>query len=166
MATDKSEPRVGLILQVGALAVVTLVIVHAALTTYFDRVAQAEELRKYGDLKPEALLNMRDDEKARLASGPLPIEKAMQQIVTKGRRASVEITPAVSKDLAPLQGWARMPAQVPSEMTAEAPAGSEAPGDAGATATAIDAGPSKTKADHARGDGGAGPGRGSPKSKP
>jgi hypothetical protein len=143
MATDKSEPRNGIIAKVAVVAIATLVVVRAGLVTYFDRIASAEEHRKLGEAKPAALLGLREDEKARLYSGPLPIDKAMQQIAAKGRQASPEISPTASKDLAPLQGWVRMPAQVPTEMTAEplpaAPAfGADAAKDAGAAATTID----------------------------
>ncbi|HXN32217.1 MAG TPA: hypothetical protein VN894_10160, partial [Polyangiaceae bacterium] len=84
MATDKSQPRVGLIFKIGALASVVLFAVHAFLVSYFDDVAQAEEHRKFGDVKPEALLNARADERGRLASGPVPIDKAMQQLAARG----------------------------------------------------------------------------------
>jgi hypothetical protein len=127
MAIDKSEPRSGLILKIGVLAVATLVAVHASLVAYFDHIAQAEEHRKFGDVKPEALLSVRASEKERLSSGPVPIEKAMRELATRGRTASPEIVPSASKDLAPLQGWSKMPAEVPPAMTAPREA-SPAPG--------------------------------------
>src|SRR5271165_2573520 len=103
MATDKSEPRVGLILKVSVFSIVVLIGLHAFLVAYFDEVAQAEEHRKIVDAKPEALMNARADEKARLASGPTPIDKAMQQIAQRGRtEASPMIMPSASKDVAPL----------------------------------------------------------------
>ena len=43
-------------------------------------MAQAEEQRKYGDIKPEALMSLRADEKQRLTSGAMPIDKAMQSL--------------------------------------------------------------------------------------
>jgi hypothetical protein len=133
MATDKSEPRVGLILKAGVLAIATLLVVHAALVAYFDHIAQAEEHRKFGDTKPEALWSVREAESASLTSGPMPIDKAMQQIAARGRMAaSPDIMPSVSKDTAPLQGWVKMPAHVPVEMTAP-PAATGLPNDAGVT---------------------------------
>ena len=42
----------------------------------FSRVAQQ---------KPKALLELRADEEARLHEGPVPIEAAMQELVTRGR---------------------------------------------------------------------------------
>jgi hypothetical protein len=134
MATDKSQPRVGLILKIGALAIVTLLVVHATLVAYFDDVAQAEEHRKFGEVKPEALLSVRADERSRLSSGSMPIDKAMQQLAARGRTAaSPDIMPSASKDLAPLQGWTKMPGVVPPAMTApEPPPVLGPPGDAGA----------------------------------
>jgi hypothetical protein len=116
MATDKSEPRVGVILKVAAVSIATLIAVHAVLVAYFDDIARAEERRKFGDVKPEALTSVRADEKARLTSGPMPIDKAMQQLATRRRTAIPEIMPTVSRDLAPLQGWTKMPVEVPRAM--------------------------------------------------
>ena len=119
MATDSTEPRTGLILRLGGLTLVTLLAVHGLLSAYFDHMAKAEQLRKAGGIVPEALNAMRDDEKTRLASGAMPIDKAMQMLVEKGRMgAGPEITPQASKDVAPLQGWSKMPGEVPAAMTA------------------------------------------------
>ena len=120
MASDKSDPRVGLILQVGVLAIVTLAITHVVLSAYFDRMERGEVQRKVGS--PEALMSLRADEKQRLNTGATPIDKAMQMLVTKGRmNASPDIMPSASKDLAPLQGRTKLPGQVPLAMTASAP---------------------------------------------
>jgi hypothetical protein len=160
MATDKSEPRSGVILKVGALSIVALVAAHATLVAYFDHIAQAEEHRKFGDVKPEALLNMRADEKERLSSGPMPIDKAMQQIAARGRMgASLDIVPTASRDLAPLQGWSKMPAEVPGAMTAPreataATAGAPPMVDAGAAAFVDGAAPKALRPDRARPDAG------------
>jgi hypothetical protein len=120
MASDKSDPRVGLIFQVGILAIITLIAVHMTLTAYFDRINRAEIRRKVG--LPEALMSLRADQEQKLNDGSMPIEQAMQMLVTKGRMgASPDIQPSASKDLAPLQGWTKMPGQVPAAMTAPPP---------------------------------------------
>jgi hypothetical protein len=120
MATDKSEPRIGIIAQVALIAIVTLIAVRGVLGAYFDRIAHAEEMRKIGT--PEALKSLRADEKLRLQSGPMPIEQAMQTLATKGRMgASPNVMPSASKDVAPLQGWLKLPGEVPSAMTAPPP---------------------------------------------
>ncbi len=137
MATDKSEPRIGIIFRVGFLTVVTLIAVHTALNAYFDQMAGAEEQRKIGSTVPTALNNLRADELKRLNEGPMPIEKAMQDMAAKGRKdVSPDIAPSASHDLGPLQGWQKMPAEVPVQMT-EAP-----PAAAAADAGAPDAAPS------------------------
>jgi hypothetical protein len=149
MATDKSEPRVGLIIKVGVVAVVVLVGVHSALIAYFDRIVIAEETKKTGGKSPE-LTSVRNDEKARLSSGPVPIEAAMQQLAARGRMgASPELVPTASRDVSPLQGWTKMPSDVPAPMMAAATAASApaAAGDAGAAdaapSTATDSGTKK-----------------------
>ncbi len=119
MATDKSEPRVGVIAQVAILSIVTLVAIHAALLAYFDHESYAEEMRKVGTAPPNALLSVRADERERLSSGSTPIDKAMQQLAAKGRMgASPDIMPSASRDVSPLQGWTKLPGIVPPAMTA------------------------------------------------
>jgi hypothetical protein len=137
MATDKSEPRIGLIFRIGVISCVVLATVRFALATYFDEVTQGEVHRKVVDAKPEALLSLRSDEQKRLTEGPLPIAQAMQELVAKGRAsASPEIAPAESKDVAPLQGWIRMPAEVPLPMAIGAAPSASPSGAASALAPA------------------------------
>jgi hypothetical protein len=159
MATEPTDPKTGLIAKLGLLSIATLILVHLGLNAYYDRMAKAEERRKVAT--PDALNSARTDEKARLASGSLPIDKAMQQLVDKGRmNAGAAISPMVSKDVAPLQGWTKLPGEVPPAMTA-APAPTTEPatsalagqadggamsgqaGDAGATGAKPDGGPMK-----------------------
>jgi hypothetical protein len=122
MATDRTDPRVGLIVRIGVLSIGMLLLIHAALVSYFDRMARAETYRKVGSLKPEALLSMRADERQRLASGPMPIEKSMQTMAAKGRMGMApELAPSASKDVGPLQGWSQMPSEVPPTMLAPDP---------------------------------------------
>jgi hypothetical protein len=121
MESDKSDPRVGLIFQVAILAIITLIAVHMTLSAYFDHMNRAEIRRKVG--LPEALMSLRADEKEKLSTGPVPIDQAMQMLATKGRmNASPDIVPSASKDIAPLQGWIKLPGQVPPAMTAPPPA--------------------------------------------
>jgi len=136
MAFDKSEPRVGLIFQIGLFVVVTLVGTRAALIAYFADMASDEEHRKIGMVVPTALLSLRADEDQRLTSGPMPVEQAMQAIVAHGRMgASPDIMPSASRDLGPMQGWMKMPNEVPSQMTAAAESDGGAPVTSAAPAT-------------------------------
>jgi hypothetical protein len=134
MATDKSEPRMGLIFRIGFLAVFTVIGVRASLMSYFDEIERGEFHRKFGEIQPEALQNLRASERDRLTAGALPISVAMQHLATQGRVAvSPEIAASASRDTAPLAGWSKMSADVPSAMTA--------PPSAPETATASSASP-------------------------
>ncbi|MCL2447545.1 MAG: hypothetical protein FWD17_01220 [Polyangiaceae bacterium] len=153
MATDKSEPRVGLIIKVGVIAVCTVGAVRIALASYFDQVTQTEQARKIAAAKPEALMNLRTDEHTRLTSGRKPIGQAMEELAKKGRMgASPAIVPTVSHDVAPLQGWTKLPGTVPPSMTSPEPA-AHAPD----TASAADAGAANAPALQKASD--AGPGK-------
>ena len=131
MATDKTEPRVGLIFQIGGFSIVLLLAVHAALTSYFNFALQGEELRKFGEVKPVALLNLRAAEKDRLNAGAMPIDKAMEQVAHEGRKnAEPAIAPQPSKDVGPLSGWSKLPLEVPPPMMAASMADAGAPAEA------------------------------------
>ena len=139
MATDKSDPRVGLIFQVGILAIVSLLASRALLQAYFDRMERAEIQRKIG--APESLDSLRNDEKQRLTAGATPVDKAMQMMAAKGRmNASPDIMPSASKDTAPLAGWVKLPGAIPPAMTAPPPPPPE-PAPAPSASAASSAGP-------------------------
>ena|SRR5579872_4235508 len=159
MATDKSEPRTKLIFLLGGGAIVTLIFVHAGLVSYFDKITTDEVHKKVGAAKPEALMSLRADEKARLTSGSMPIEQAMQKLSTQGRMgASPDIMPTASKDVSPEQGWAKMPQEIPPALLAPPPPPPVVAADAGASPLAADAGTGKP--------GGPGPKPAAPKKKP
>lgn len=143
MATDSSEPRVGLIAKVGVFSIVLLLCVRAVLSTYFDFMEQDEKQRKFGLAKPEALISVRAAEAAMLSAGPMPIDKAMADLASRGRMGiGPELAPVNSKDVAPLQGWAKMPSEVPLAMLADAgpPQAAAAIVDGGSGAPRHDAG--------------------------
>jgi hypothetical protein len=141
MATESSDPRIAFILKVGVLAIGTLVVTHLSLVAYFDDMARAETYRKVGSLKPDALMSLRTDEKQRLNAGPMPIDHAMQQLAAKGRMgASPDIVPSASRDVAPLQGWTKLPSEVPPPMMAASSASasvSAAPSASASTAAPV-----------------------------
>ncbi len=70
----------------------------------------------------------------------MPIDKAMQSLAGKGRMgASPDIMPSASRDFAPMQGWSKLPGEVPPTMMAAPPepaadAGAAPAGDAGSHA--------------------------------
>jgi hypothetical protein len=141
MAIDKSEPRVGLIFRIGLLVVGLLIGTRALLNSYFDEIASAEESRKIGQEVPQPLIDLRADEQHRLTSGPMPVDQAMQAIVSKGRMAaSPDIMPSASRDLGPMQGWSKLPREVPAMMMAPPPPPPSADAGAPAATPAGDAG--------------------------
>jgi hypothetical protein len=151
MSRVTAGPRTGLVIQVGVTAVAILIAMHAGLVAYFDQQARAEEYRKIGSAQPEALMQVRADEKQRLNAGPMPIDKAMHMLDDRKRAgASPDIMPSASLDTAPLQGWVKLPTDVPMPMQAMAAsaAQSAAPApteSAPPAATAPDAGAAKPK---------------------
>jgi hypothetical protein len=155
MATDKSPVRFALIGKVAVISIVTLVVVRVALASYFDHYVQAEELRKVGEAKPEALLSLRADERERLSGGQTPIDSAMQQLAKRGRAGmSPELSPIVSHDVGPLQGWVKMPAEVPPRMEAAADGGALVEAPEAGIPKAGDAGPAKNEAAPSKTDAG------------
>jgi hypothetical protein len=136
---------------VGVTAVAVLIAMHTGLVAYFDQQARAEEYRKIGSAKPAALTEVRADEKQRLMMGSMPIDKAMQMLDERKRAgASPDIMPSASLDTAPLQGWVKLPAQVPMpmQMMAASAAQSATPAPTESTppaAAAPDAGAAKPK---------------------
>ena len=133
MAIDKSEPKNGLIFRIGLLVVGLLIGTRALLNSYFLEIASAEESRKIGQIVPQSLMNLRADEEQRLTGGPMPVDQAMQARVAKGRLgASPDIMPSASRDVAPMQGWSKMPIEVPPakicrpDVVGRRPAGSTA----------------------------------------
>ncbi len=149
MASDKSDPRVGLILQVGVLAIVTLMGTRAFLQAYFDRMERAELTRKVGPNEP--LRDLRAEEKQALGGGPVPIESAMQMLAAKGRmNASPDIMPSASKDKAPLEGWTKLPGRVPPAFALPPPEPPPAPSASAApsASTAPSAAPAPSQPPH------------------
>jgi hypothetical protein len=91
--------------------------------------------------RPESRLNIEAEESRQLSSGPLPIDRAMQLLSTRGRLgASREIHPEGSKDTSPLMGWMQMPATVPGPMARELDASSDSSLDGGSASPSFDAG--------------------------
>ena len=89
MATDKSEPRVGLIFKSGVLAIVTLLsATRARSSSYFDAWRRPRSSASSATSSPRRSTSLRADEKQRLSTGPMPIDKAMQMLAEKGRMSA------------------------------------------------------------------------------
>ena len=157
MATESSDPRIGLIIRVGVVAVGTLIAVHAGVTAYFDHELREQTYEKIGSIKPEALLSLRAEERQRLASGAMPIDKSMEMLAAKGRLgAGPAIMPSASKDVAPMQGWTQMPGVVPPAMMTPEPGQAPSPSASAAPPGAPSPAPSATPSS-GRGPGAAAP---------
>jgi hypothetical protein len=147
MATDKSEPKMGIIFRIAILLIITVLGTRWALMSYFDDMARGEFHRKMGEAASPGLVSLRASERERLMSGSLPISAAMQHMATQGRaNVSPDIAASASHDTAPVAGWSKMTNEVPAAMTAPPPpppadsaaaspdAGAKLPVDAGAPA--------------------------------
>jgi hypothetical protein len=122
MATDNSQPRNQLILVLAVGTVLILFGLKFVFDSYFVGMMETEAKAKQA--QPEELWKLRDDEKKKLEGSPVPIQKAMGDLVSKGRESSPLITPAPSDDQAPMVGWSQG-----THALAAAAAGGAAPGD-------------------------------------
>jgi len=115
MAHDKSEPKVGIILKVGVVAIVTVVGVRLGLTSYFHSMedsVRAERLQVAEKERPKKEL----DEESSAA-----VKKSMADIAKGGEAAFVHPVVAVSAKPAP-PCWAAVKCNdAPAASTAPAP---------------------------------------------
>ena len=107
MATDKSEPKTGLIAGLSLFVVLSLVGVREGLKSYFISMHEAEVYVKVTGRPAQSLSRLHETEARRLQSGSVTIDQAMAQLASGPRPAGVE--PRPSTDLAPLQGWSARP---------------------------------------------------------
>ena len=105
MATDDSQPRNQLILIIAAVTVVTLFALKFVFDSYFIGMMEGEAKAKQA--QPEELWKLREDEKKKLEGSPVPIQKAMGDLVSKGREGSSLIAPQASDDDGPMVGWSQ-----------------------------------------------------------
>src|SRR5262245_40692650 len=103
MATEKTEPRIGLITGIAVLTIVTVVLLRFFLISYFNQMDDDEAFRKIGGRSPQQLVTQRAHERELLENGTVPITQAMQLVAQSGRPAA--IAPQPSTDFQALQGW-------------------------------------------------------------
>jgi len=161
MAAENTEPRSGLILQIGLFTVVSLVGIRYGLVSYFDDQMGVEYLKKVGSHKSEQLVALRAEEQKMLTGGAMPIDKAMALMARQGRDRV--LPPKPSDDMAAVQGWTQAPNPNASAMmprTAVPAAGDPgATGDGGAMLSAgLDGGVKLAAGDGATGKNDAGAG--------
>ena len=116
MAVDKTEPPIKVIITVAGLSLGILVAMRVFFVSYFNNAYEARSREQI-----EAMLHgasyvwtagrLSREEGPRLGRLPGAIAE-----VASGRRAA-SISPTLSNDLAPLQGWTLAPREVPSPAT-------------------------------------------------
>jgi hypothetical protein len=80
------------------------------------------------NVPPDAKLQaLRSEEQAKLASGPMPIAKAMEALAQQGRNAFPKLAAKPSIDLSAMSGWVHKPGFKPYVPRAAAPEGGAAP---------------------------------------
>jgi len=139
MATERTEPRIGLIVGLTLLAVCIFFGLRAYLVSYFYMIADDEIAAKAAGV-PRArrlLAQTRQREQTTLNAGTTPLVAAVAAIGS-GERPAV-VAPRPSDDLSAMQGWGLMPRnyQMPAlPVVAPAPAAPPAPPTAAAPAPA------------------------------
>lgn len=113
MAADNTPPRNGLILGIAAASFLTLGSLKFVFDGYYRYMMEEEVARKAAP--PTELRAARLDEQQKLASGPMPIDKAMKE-VAKERETLIQ--PQQSADDGPLVGWSKMPRPAPPTLPA------------------------------------------------
>lgn len=120
------------VLLMGVLTVLTLAALKPAFDAYYagmlDRTVE-RHLATYDDLAVLEAANARAE--AALGGGRLPIDRAMEQLATRGRLAFPAISPrpGAEQNLAALRGWGQMPQELP-DLRAPEPEPMPIPGDA------------------------------------
>ena len=154
MATDNSPPRIRLILVMALGTVGTLFVLKFVFDSYFTFMFEGEAKAKQAI--PAELLKLHEEEAKKLTGSPIPIDKAMGELASKGRESSALIAPQPSQDDGPLVGWAQgvhakeAAKSGGGETSKEAPKGDAATPPSTTAATVGDAGaaPQKTADAH------------------
>ncbi len=103
MATDNSPPRIKLILVLAISTVVTLFVLKFIFDSYFTEMMEHEAKAK--TVEPIEVRTIRAEEDKKLTGSPVPIDKAISDLASKGREASPIIAPQPSDDTAAQVGW-------------------------------------------------------------
>lgn len=133
MATDRTEPPIGRIVGITALALGTLVALRFGFQSYFiQKYEQRQQEVVLG--QQSALLSTARTEATQRLGG---INAAMETAVGASRHPS--ITPSASSDTAALQGWGLLPRPIPAAPAPAAAPPTPAPETAAAPAAAAPA---------------------------
>ncbi|WP_394837081.1 hypothetical protein LVJ94_09250 [Pendulispora rubella] len=105
MATDNSPPRIRLIMVMAFGTVGTLFVLKFVFDSYFTFMFEGEAKAKIA--APAELAKLHEEETKKLTGSPIPIDKAMGELASKGRESSTLIAPQPSQDDGPLTGWSQ-----------------------------------------------------------
>jgi hypothetical protein len=139
MAIDNTPPRLKLIVTIAVITVITLIGINFVTESYYAMMTDEAQREKLAPTREKE--EQHKAEQAAFANAALPLDKAIAEL-SKGDRPS-SITPEQSPDLGPMTGWSKLPKPAPTPQPAGAQipvvvgdAGTEAVGDAGASALA------------------------------
>nr|MDQ3032913.1 hypothetical protein [Myxococcota bacterium] len=115
---DDTPPRNRVIMTYTVLAVITLVGLSFVFDSYIDVSRRGVRREHLAESQAGLVLEAyREEQYERLARGPMPIERAMEELVRRDRRALPLIRPTASDDQGPLQGWTQLPRAYPEPPT-------------------------------------------------
>ena len=108
MAHDITEPRNRTILVFTIISLLALIVLVPFFHTYFIEMTEGQGAARIAEAPPTARDATFATERQHLETGPMPIERAMRDLASRGRDASPVIAPAPSDDVAALSGWGPM----------------------------------------------------------
>lgn len=108
MAHDKTPPRNRMILVFTLLTPAVLIGLVPFFHTYFIQMTEGETAERLAAAPPDSRDAIFAAERQKLETGPMPIDRAMQTLGSRGRDASPIVAPTPSDDLSALSGWGPM----------------------------------------------------------
>ncbi len=122
MATDGSQPKIKAIIIIAVVSIATLVVMRGTLFSYFNQQMGGELREKVLEAPTLQLDKLRLQVAKNFADAPVPLAKAIEIYVARGRGGLGEtVEPKQSDDNAPLIGWTQRPQSVaPAANPAEA----------------------------------------------
>jgi hypothetical protein len=107
---DDTPPRNRVIFSYTMLGVITLVGLKFVFDSYLDSSRRDVRRDHIEASHTQVVLDAyRAEQRLRLSGGPMPIDRAIQEIGRRGRTAFPQLRPMPSEDREPLIGWAQLP---------------------------------------------------------
>ncbi|NOY91954.1 MAG: hypothetical protein GXP55_12225 [Deltaproteobacteria bacterium] len=108
MAHDTTPPRNKMILVFTLLSPVLLIALVPLFHDYFLDMTEGEVAARVAEAPPTIRDATFAAQRQHLETGPMPIERAMREMASRGRDASPVIAPTPSDDTAAVSGWGPM----------------------------------------------------------